>query len=518
MYLGSSAQRHPDKPALIFADRDVAVTYRQLDERSNRLAHALRAWGLKPGDGIAVVLGNEEHFFDFYWAAMRSGLYFTPVNWHLSAEEMEYVIDDCDARVLVANARFADQLVPALPRLGKIERKLSVGGTIPGFERYEEAVAAFPTTPLDDEREGASMLYSSGTTGRPKGVRPPLPLDPAGTGAVLLGVGAFQMFFGLEEGDRYLSPGPLYHAAPLAFTSLQHRIGATAVVMDRFDPEKALRAIERHRVTTSQWVPTHFVRLLKLPDDVKQRYDLSSLKIAIHAAAPCPVPIKQGMIDWWGPKIVEYYAGTEGGGTLIRSEDWLAHQGSVGRHWAGGKVHILDESGAAITEPNVDGGVYFEAPEDPGARFRYHKDEAKTASTYVGRLFTLGDVGHLDADGFLYLTDRKSHMIISGGVNIYPQEVENCLAAHPSIDDVAVIGVPHEDMGEEVKAVVQLAPGVAAGPELERQLIEYVRERIAHYKAPRSVDFVTDLPRLENGKIYKRLLRDRYWSGHGGRI
>ena len=517
MYLGTSADKHPDKPALIFADRELAVTYRELDERSSRLAHAFRAWGLKPGDGIAVVLTNEEHFFDFYWAAMRSGLYFTPVNWHLSTEEMEYVIEDCDARVLVANARFADQLVPAITRLTKIEQRISVGGHMNGFTQYEHAVHGFPTTRPEDEREGAAMLYSSGTTGRPKGVRPPLPLDPAGTGAVTMGVFAFQMFFGLDENDRYLSPGPLYHAAPLQFTALQHRIGATAVVMEKFDPEKALAAIERHRVTTSQWVPTHFVRLLKLPDDVKRRHDVSSLKIAIHAAAPCPIPIKKAMIDWWGPKIVEYYAGTEGGGTLIKSDEWLTHQGSVGKHWAGGKVWILDENGNEVPQ-GTDGGVYFEAPEDPKARFRYHKDDAKTASTYVGRLFTLGDVGHVDPDGYLYLTDRKSHMIISGGVNIYPQEVENCLAAHPRIDDVAVIGVPNDDMGEEVKAVVQLAPGVEPGPELERELIAYVREHIAHYKAPRSIDFVSELPRLENGKIYKRVLRDQYWSGRGSRL
>jgi acyl-coenzyme A synthetase/AMP-(fatty) acid ligase len=393
MYLGTSADKHPDKPALIFADRDVVVTYGELEERSNRLAHAFRAWGLKPGDGIAVMLTNEEHFFDFFWAAMRSGLYFTPVNWHLSADELEYVIDDCDARVLIANARFAEHLVPAMPRLGKIERRIAVGGPMDGFTPYAQAVASFPATRLDDEREGAAMLYSSGTTGRPKGVRPPLTLDPAGTGPVQLGVFAFQMFFGLEESDRYLSPGPLYHAAPLQFTALQHRLGATAVVMEKFDPEKALAFIERHRVTTSQWVPTHFVRLLKLPDDVKQRYDVSSLKIAIHAAAPCPVPIKKAMIDWWGPKIVEYYAGTEGGGTLIKADEWLAHPGSVGKHWAGGKVWILDESGNEVAQ-GTDGGVYFEAPEDPKARFRYHKDDAKTASTYVGRLFTLGDVGH----------------------------------------------------------------------------------------------------------------------------
>lgn len=518
MYLGTSADQHPDKPALIFGDHDLRVSYRQLEERSNRVAQALHAWGLRPGDGVAVVLGNEEHFFDFYWGAMRSGLYFTPVNWHLSADEMQYVIDDCDARVLVANARFADALAESAGRLPKVERRIAVGGELPGFERYEDAVEGLPATRIEDEREGAAMLYSSGTTGRPKGVRPPLPLDKAGTGAVVPGATGFSMIFGLGADDTYLCPGPLYHAAPLVFTALQHRLGATALVMDRFDPEKALAYIERYRVTTSQWVPTHFVRMLKLPEETRRRYDLSSLKIAIHAAAPCPVPVKEEMIAWWGPKIVEYYAGTEGGGTLIRSEEWLAHKGSVGRHWAGGKVFILDEEGDEVAGPGVDGGVYFEAAEDPAARFRYHKDDAKTAATYRGRLFTLGDVGHVDAEGYLYLTDRKSHMIISGGVNIYPQEVENCLATHPRIDDVAVIGVPHEEMGEEVKAVVQLAPGNAASPELERELIAYVRERIAHYKAPRSVDFVDELPRLENGKIYKRRLRERYWAGHGSRL
>jgi acyl-coenzyme A synthetase/AMP-(fatty) acid ligase len=518
MYLGSSADKHPDKAALVFAENDLVVTYGELEQRSNRLAHALRAYRVAPGDGIAVLLANEEHFFDVYWAAMRSGLYFTPVNWHLSAEELAYVIEDCDARVLVASARFAEQLAACAPRLGNVEHKIAIGGTIPGFARYEDVVAPFPPTRIADECEGAAMLYSSGTTGRPKGVRAPLTLAPPGTGAAMLGVMAFKAFFDLDEDDVYLSPGPLYHAAPLAFTALQHRLGATALVMERFAPESALCAIERHRVTTSQWVPTHFIRLLKLPDEVRRRYDLSSLKIAIHAAAPCPVPVKRAMIEWWGPKIVEYYAGTEGGGTLIRADEWLAHPGSVGRPWAGGKVVILDEAGREVREPDVDGAIYFEAPEDPKARFRYHKDDAKTASTYRGRLFTLGDVGHLDADGYLYLTDRKSHMIISGGVNIYPQEIENCLATHPQIDDVAVLGVPDDDMGEAVKAVVQLASGVTPGAALESELIEYVRERIAHYKAPRSVDFVDELPRLENGKIYKRLLRDRYWAGRGSRL
>jgi acyl-coenzyme A synthetase/AMP-(fatty) acid ligase len=516
MHLAARAALHPDKPALIFADRGTQISFRELDERSNRLAHAFRTLGLRPGDGVAAVLANEENFFDVFWAAQRSGLYFTPVNWHLSADEMRYVIDDCDARLLVASACFADILAKA-GELPKVERRLSVGGALPGFEPIEAAAAPFPATSIADECEGAAMLYSSGTTGRPKGVRPPFAPLPMGSGPATSLAIALPLMFGFEESDRYLCPGPLYHAAPLGFTAAQHRLGCTAVVLDRFDAERALAAIERHRVTTSQWVPTHFVRLLHLPDAVKKKYDLSSLKVAVHAAAPCPIAVKQAMIDWWGPKIVEYYAGTEGGGTLIRSEEWLTHKGSVGRHWAGGKVFVLDESGDEVAA-GVDGAIYFEAPEDEAARFRYYKDDAKTASTYRGRLFTLGDIGHLDADGYLYLTDRKSHMIISGGVNIYPQEVENCLAAHPKVEDVAVVGVPHEEMGEEVKAVVQLRPGIVADGALERELIDYVRERIAHYKAPRSVDFVEQLPRLDNGKIYKRLLRDRYWTDHDSRL
>ncbi len=518
LYLGASAEKHPDKDALIFGDRDLHVTYRQLEERSNRVAQALHAWGLRPGDSIAVVMANEEHFFDFFWGAMRSGIFFTPVNWHLSAEEMEYVVDDCDARVLFASARFAETVGSFAGRLSKVQKRVAIGGSIPGFEDYETTVACFPAERIADEREGATMVYSSGTTGRPKGVRPLAQHQPAGTGPVIMGTLGFSMLFGLEESDTYICPGPLYHAAPLQFSQIQHRLGATVVVMEKFDPEKALAFVERYRVTSSQWVPTHFNRMLHLPEEARRKYDVSSLKVAVHAAAPCPIPVKQAMIEWWGPKIIEYYAGTEGGGTLIRADEWLTHKGSVGRHWAGGKVHILDESGGEIEQPLVDGAVYFEAPEDPNARFRYHKDDAKTAATYRGNLFTLGDIGHLDAEGYLYLTDRKSHMIISGGVNIYPQEVESCLAAHPKIEDVAVIGVPHEDMGEEVKAVVQLRPGISPSADVEREIIEYTRAHIAHYKAPRSVDFVDALPRMENGKIYKRLLRERYWTGHETRI
>ena len=323
---------------------------------------------------------------------------------------------------------------------------------------------------------------------------------------------AFMRIFGMGEGDRYLCPAPLYHAAPLMFSSIQNRIGATSVIKRRFEAEEALRIIQDQKVTTSQWVPTHFRRLLQLPQDVRRRYDLSTLRVAVHAAAPCPVPVKEAMIEWWGPVVMEYYAGTEGGGTLIRSEEWLEHKGSVGRHWAGGKLHILDEDGNEITEPGVEGAIYFEAPENRSARFRYYKDDEKTASSYRGDLFTLGDIGYLDADGYLYLTDRKSHMIISGGVNIYPQEVENHLSIHPNVDDVAVIGVPNEEMGEEVKAVVVPVPGVEPGPALEDELIQYCRNANAHYKCPRSIDFVDELPRTETGKMAKRMLKERYWE------
>lgn len=510
MHLKTWAEKNRDQTALIFAESGQEVSYGELDDASNRVAQALRSWGLKPGDSVAVILKNEPAFFDVYWGAMRAGCYFTPINWHLAPAEIAYIVENSDAKVLFATEALADIVRPVAESATGLVARVAVGGSIPGFDLFEDVLAGQEATPIADEVEGAHMLYSSGTTGQPKGVRPPLSGKPVGDAAAAAGATGFALLFGMEEGDRYLCPGPLYHAAPLTFSAMQHRIGAAVVVMEKFNPENALRLIDQYKVTTSQWVPTHFNRMLSLPDEVRHAHDYSSLRIAIHAAAPCPIPIKQRMIEWWGPKIFEYYAGTEGGGTLIRSDEWLEHKGSVGKHWAGGGVHILDEGGEEITEPLRDGMIYFDAPEDPAARFRYHKDEAKTADTYQGSRFTLGDIGHLDADGYLYLTDRKSHMIISGGVNIYPQEVENCLAEHPAIEDVAVIGVEHEDMGEEVKAVVQLRPGFEPGDALTEEIIEWVRERIAHYKAPRSVSFLEELPRQENGKIYKRLLRDQF--------
>jgi acyl-CoA synthetase (AMP-forming)/AMP-acid ligase II len=513
------ARKSPDKPALIYGNGETVETYAELELRSRRIAHLLRKVGLQPGDGIAAYLANDDDFFDLYWACHRAGLYFTPVNWHLQEDEIQYIVDNCDAKLLFAHARFAELAQRVAARAPKLEGRFSVGGEIPKFRRLEDALADVPEdAPLADELEGSVMLYSSGTTGKPKGVRRALPCIPAGHPSVLAGVVGLTALFGITENDVYLTPAPLYHAAPIGFTASMQRIGATAVVLRRFDAEEVLRTIAEQRVTAAQFVPTHFHRFLTLPESVRAKYDLSSLRVAIHAAAPCPIPLKEQMIAWWGDAIVEYYGGTEGGGTLIRAQEWLTHKGSVGRHWAGGVVHLLDEEGVEFDEPGREGAVYFDAPADAAARFSYHKDPAKTASTYRGSLFTIGDVGYKDAEGYLYLTDRQSNMIISGGVNIYPQETENHLVMHPKVQDVAVIGVPNEDLGEEVKAVVVPAKGVTPSPALERELIEFCRSSLAHYKCPRTIDFASDVPRTETGKMAKRRLREKYWAGHASRI
>lgn len=509
------ARKNPDKPAVIYGNGEFVETYGELESRSRAIAHLLRRAGLVAGDSVAALCGNDENFFDIFWACHRIGLYFTPVNWHLQHDEVEYIVDNCDAKAFFVHARFGElgsRIAAESPRL---LARYSVGGPLAGCSELGAASAAVADEPLDNELEGSLMLYSSGTTGRPKGVRRPLTGKPAGDAASNIAAVGLLMLFGITEEDRYLVPAPLYHAAPLVFSAAHHRIGATTVVMRRFDPEEALRTIQDQKITASQWVPTHFRRLTQLPEAVRRAYDVSSMKVAIHAAAPCPIPLKEQMIAWWGDTIVEYYAGTEGGGTLIRAQDWLAHKGSVGRHWANDKIYILDEEGHEIDAPHKEGGVFFKAPPDAGQRFKYYKDDKKTEGSYRGDLFTLGDIGYLDDDGFLFLTDRQSNMIISGGVNIYPQETESHLVMHPKVQDVAVIGVPNEEMGEEVKAVVIPTPDAVAGPELEAELIQFCRDHIAHYKCPRTIDFVSELPRTETGKMAKRKLRARYWGEEG---
>ena len=505
---GWHAKRAPDGPAIVMGGTGETSSYAQLDERSSRLARALRSRGLRDGGHIAILMENNRAFLEVAWAAQRSGLRYTAINSHLRPAEVQYVLDDCGAVALVTSEAIAG--VVAGLDLARIPVRICAAGELAGFEGYDSVLAVADGGPLDDEHEGREMLYSSGTTGRPKGVRKQLPGtafgDPASAPAQ---IAQGMARLGFSAGAVYLSPAPLYHSAPLVYSMSLHRLGGTTVVMERFDPRQCLALIERYRVTHAQFVPTMFIRLLRLPRAERERYDLSSLRLVMHAAAPCPVAVKRQMLDWWGPIICEYYAGTEDiGNTFITAQEWLAHPGSVGRPAM--ECHVVGDDGQdrPAGQPGV---VYFAG----GRPFEYHNDPAKTASIMNERGWrTLGDIGYLDADGYLYLTDRQAHMIISGGVNIYPQEAENVLAGHPAVADVAVIGVPDEEMGEAVKAVVQPADPGAAGPELAAELLAFCRSELAGYKCPRTVDFTAELPRDPNGKLYKRLLRERYWQGH----
>jgi len=449
------------------------------------------------------------------WGCHYAGLYYTAISSRLTNEEVDYIVNDCGAQAFIASPYVAEAATAIIESTPNVKVRLSVGGHIDGHESFEDAIAGQPAEPLADRGEAADMLYSSGTTGRPKGVKVPAPEGPLGTPSPLLMLAT--MLFGIVDECIYLSPAPLYHAAPLRFNMSVHRAGGTTVIMERFDPEHALQLIEQHSVTTSQWVPTMFVRMLKLDEAARTKYDVSSLNVAVHAAAPCPIEVKHQMIDWWGPVLHEYYAGTEGNGfCYVNSEDWLTHPGTVGRPLTG-VVHIVDDDGNELG-PNEEGSIYF----GDGATFEYHNDPEKTAGARMANGWsTLGDVGKLDEDGFLYLTDRKAYMIISGGVNIYPQEAENVLTMHPDVFDVAVIGVPNDDFGEEVKAVVQpvdMPTDDDARAALERTLITYCRDQLADVKCPRSVDFRDELPRHPTGKLYKRLLKDEYWADAGRSI
>jgi long-chain acyl-CoA synthetase len=495
------------------APSGAVVTYAELDRGANRVAHLFAALGLRPGDHIAFQVGNQPAFFDLLWAAHRSGLWYTAISTSLGRDETAYILRDCEAKVLVVSAG-VDATISTLTGADApgLVARFVIGDRPDGWLSWEEAVADHSDAPLDHLEAGDDVLYSSGTTGRPKGVerqQVSAALDE------LDGVTRLcQMAFDFSNETVYLSPAPLYHAAPLRFTRSVHRLGGTVVQMEHFDAEEYLGLVKRYHVTSSQLVPTMFVRMLKLDAKVRDTVDVSSLQSVIHAASPCPIPVKQQMIEWWGPIIWEYYAGTEGNGlVLCSSKDWLAHPGTVGRSF-NAQVHIVAEDGSEAPA-GTTGTIYFESAED----FAYRNDPEKTAAAHNDRGWgTLGDVGYVDDDGFLYLTDRKANMIISGGVNIYPQEAENLLTLHPKVADVAVFGVPNEEMGEEVKAVVQPAEGVETGPLLEAELIAYCRERLAHYKCPRTIDFDPKLPRHATGKLYKRLVKDRYWEGHASRV
>ena len=515
MYPGIHAGKRPSQPAFIMAKTGEAVTYAELEARSNRLAHLMRARGLRRLDHYAIFMENNVRYIESCSAGARSGLYYTCVNSFLTAEELAYILNNSEARILITSQARREVAMTALANCPRIELCLIADG--PGasecVQNLDAATASYPATQLADETLGAAMLYSSGTTGRPKGILRPLPMQPASQPLPLYAF--LDKLWRYRDGMIYLSPAPLYHSAPQAAVSLTIDRGGTAIIMETFEPEQYLQLVQTYRVTHSQLVPTMFSRLLKLPEAVRSRYDLSSLEIAVHAAAPCPVPVKEQMIAWWGPIIHEYYGATEGlGFSACDSAEWLAHRGTVGKVLLG-ELHVLD----AEIKPcptRTAGTLWFKT----ATPFEYFNDPAKTAEARSsdGSMSTVGDVGYVDEDDYLYLTDRATFMIISGGVNIYPQECENLLITHPKVADAAVFGVPNEDLGEEVKAAIELMPGTSPGPEITEELMAYCARHLSRQKCPRSIDFEAKLPRLPTGKLYKRLLRDRYWKGHKTRI
>lgn len=504
MEIAAVAAHDPGRSAIVSGHGD--RSFGELNARANRIARLLREHGIGPGDAVALLCGNRPEFADVRFAAHRCGVRLTPVNWHLSTEEIAYIVADCEAQALFADVRSA-AVGAAVAGNSRLRLKLAIGGRIPGFADFEETIAGYPGEDIDDPSLGHVMQYTSGTTGRPKGVLRRLP-DPdraADMQALLTAVFQFDPDGGQ---DRGLVTGPLYHSGPFNLcltTPLTAGIGV--VMMDKWEPEETLALIDRHRITHSFFVPTMFIRMLALPEEVRRRYDVSSLRFVIHGAAPCPVAVKQQMLDWFGPVIWEMFAGTEGPGTIVSPQEWLAHPGTVGRA-APGQVRILDEDGRELAA-GEEGQVWLAIPE--GSGFEYHKAPEKTRSVQRDGYFTAGDIGYLDADGYLFLTGRSAETIIAGGVNIYPQEIDDALLRHPAVADVACVGVPNEEWGEEVRAVVQLAPGHQPGPALAAELIAHCEPLLARQKWPRGVDFIDEIPRSPAGKVYRRQLRDRYW-------
>lgn len=498
------AANRPDHPAVIMAGSGQQQTYGELDQAANQFAQLLRGRGFAPNDAFAVLLENRIEYFTLVWGSQRAGTLLVPISTRLTAPEIAYILKDSGAKLLITSPAFDEVMVDIRKECPDLAVLMADGG---GAEDFRAALTSHSTDPIADQRAGATMLYSSGTTGRPKGIRPAPPENPDPQALIpFLGLATMGAGMPADGSMIYLSPAPLYHAAPLAWCGAAQRLGATLVVLEKFEPEAALQAIETYKITDSQWVPTHFVRFLKLDPEIRTKYDLSSHKRALHAAAPCPVPIKQEMIEWWGPIVNEYYAGSEGiGMTMIQAKDWLAHPGTVGKA-IHGTLHVCGPDGEEVG-PNEDGLIYFENTLLP----TYHNDPDKTADAMHPKgWMTLGDIGHVDADGYLFLTDRKSHMIISGGVNIYPQEIENLLITHDKIMDAAVIGAPCPDLGEKVVAVVQPIDMAEAGDDFEAELREFLAPALARIKMPKLFDFRPELPREANGKLYKRELRDEY--------
>ena len=502
------AQKDPSYLALVDPDgREIASG--ELLAAANQLVHGLRELGLQEGDSFATVLPNGAPMIELYLAALQAGWYLVPINHHLVGPEIAYIVDDCGAKALIVDERFAEECTAAVEQLDFPKEARFAVGDIPGFRSYDELKAGRPASLPENRTSGAVMNYTSGTTGQPKGIRRKLPGVSPEDGSI--GFGGILFLFGIQpaDGNVHIVGSPLYHTAVLVFGGASMHLGHTVVLMDKWTPEGMLQLIERHRVTTSHMVPTQFHRLLALPDEVKSKYDLSSLRHMVHAAAPCPVDVKRRMIEWWGPVIDEYYAASEGGGTLVTPEEWMKKPGTVGKPWPISEVVVLDDEGNPVGASDI-GTVYMAMQ---GVEFEYYKDEEKTQKNRAGKYFTVGDIGYLDDDGYLFLCDRKADMIISGGANIYPAEIESVLLTNPKVGDAAVFGIPHDDWGEEVKAVIEPAAGVEPSPALADDILGWCAGRLAKFKTPKSIDFTAEMPRDPNGKLYKRKLRDPYWEG-----
>ena len=503
------ASTDPGRRAVVEPD-GTEITAGALLAGANQLVHGLRALGLQRGASVATILDNSAAMLEVFLAAHQAGWYITPINWHLAAPEIAYILEDSGSQAVIASAKTGEIAAAAVEQSPvPANARFAVGGAIRGFQPLAALKEGRPTSTPDGRTAGASMTYTSGTTGKPKGVR--RPLVDVSPDVVAAQQAMFLALFGILPG----SPGvhfvgaPLYHTAVLNFATNHLHLGHTLVLVDKWEPEAMLQLIERHKVTSSHMVPTQFNRLLKLPDDVKRKYDLSSLRHIIHSAAPCPVDTKKKMLEWWGPYIYEYYAASEGGGTLVTPDQWTKKPGTVGKPWPISQIRILDDQQQPVPAGTV-GTVWIKMGEH---RFEYHKDQKKTGDAWRDGFFTVGDAGYLDEDGYLFLCDRKADMIISGGVNIYPAEIEAVLLAHPQVADAAVFGIPDDDWGEQVKAVIQPAGDAQPGPALAAALEAYAAERLAKFKLPRSIDFVAEMPRDPNGKLYKRKLRDPYWQG-----
>ena len=506
------ALHEPDRLALVTEDYQ-EFTFGQLGNRVNQLSRGFQALGLKRGDGVAILLNNHAEWIETYMATQQVGLYLTAINYHLTGPEVAYILQNSEAKIFISESAYGDAAQKAVKELS-FDPKLTFSiDDLGDFVPYESLLLGQSSQLPEQRSAGSLMLYTSGTTGKPKGVRRPLSdmsPDMAGGMAGMLG-----MLFDIEAGKgSHLVMGPLYHAAPASFSTGAMHQGQTIVLMKKWTPEGALERIEKYGITATHMVPTMFHRLLELPDEIKSKYDITSLKNVIHAAAPCPPETKRRMMDWWGPVIYEYYAATEGGGAYVKPKDWLEHPGTVGQAWPGAQLKILDDEGNELPANEI-GTIYMGSPM---GEFKYYKDDKKTEEARHGNLFTVGDMGYLTEDGWLFICDRKSDMIISGGVNIYPAEIEAVLVQHPKIADVAVFGVPDKDWGESVKAVVELVAGEQASDTIAAQILAYASENLAKYKLPKSVDFIDELPRLPTGKLYKRLIRDKYWQDKESKV